>query len=349
MKEVVHSGDFTMLENLTATFNGSIMTRENVTCRKIPFSHDWRTAFDSATAVGILLALVSLAGNILTVIQIRTHRLLHTPTYTAILCLAVSDAVAVVFRFVKFRAKYLYALIFQCIDSNASVFDAFVAIFAFTSLNSSYFHLVMLKALRYYIIACPLKSYSIVTSNKIVRYSVFCWTSSAFIGAVYGIKAAMSVGYIGEGMTERTSLIIEVGCVFYFLAITLIPFLTLHVMKIRKMHTYITMHHRQERMMHTMMVGICVTTVVCLIVVVAFCVYVFIDGVEPFYLSNVAQMLFFVNHAFHPIFYFLFSEISRYNRCRRRGSAPFDSSTDCVSSFSNTMRLRTFHREESLT
>lgn len=185
--------------------------------------------------------------------------------------------------------------------------------------------------------------------KKIVRYSVLCWTSSAFIGAVYGIKAAMSVGYIGEGMTERTSLIIEVGCVFYFLAITLIPFLTLHVMKIRKMHTYITMHHRQERMMHTMIVGICVTTVVCLIVVVAFCVYVFIDGVEPFYLSNVAQMLFFVNHAFHPIFYFLFSEISRYNRCRRRGSAPFDSSTDCVSSFSNTMRLRTFHREESLT
>lgn len=346
MTEVIFLNNSGLLENVTTGYNVSNMTPENVTCRTIPFSEEWRALFHGATVVGALLAVVSLAGNIVTMAQIRSNRPLHTPTYTAILCLALADAIAVVFRFIKFRAQYLYALVFSCIDKNTPIFEAFASIFTFMTLNSSYFHLVMLSALRYYIIACPLKSYSgVVTSKKIVRLSILCWTISALIGAVYGIKAAMSVGYIGEGMAERTSLIIEVGCVFYFLAITLIPFLTLHVMKIRKMHTYMTMHHRQERMMHTMMVGIFVTTIVCLIVVVTFCVYFFVDGTEPFYLSNVAQVLFFVNHASHPIFYFLFSEVSRKNRCRKRGSVPFDSNTDFAS---QTFRLRTFHTEESI-
>lgn len=79
--------------------------------------------------------------------------------------------------------------------------------------------------------------------NKIVCYFVFCWISSVFIGVVYGIKVVMSVGYIGEGMMERLFLIIEVGCVFYFLVIMLIFFLILYVMKIWKMYMYIIMYY----------------------------------------------------------------------------------------------------------
>ncbi|XP_062573506.1 melanocyte-stimulating hormone receptor-like [Saccostrea cucullata] len=346
MEKLVSLNESGMYEEIANCFsNNSVMNSGNNTCRKIPFSDDWRAAFDTATSIGVTLALISLAGNILTIVQIRMNKLSHSPTYTAILCLAISDSVAVVFRFLKFRANYLYALIFMCIDENTKVYDAFAGVFAFATLNASYFHLVMLKALRYYIVAYPLKSHSVVTSRRVVGFSIICWTISAVIGAFYGLKAAMSVGMLWNGMTSRTSISIEFACVFYFLAITLIPFLTLHVMKIRKMHTYMTVRHRQERMMHTMMVAICVTTVVCLIVVLAFCFYFFIDENDPFYLSNVAQILFFVNHASHPIFYFLFSEVSRNSCCRKRQNSPFDSSTN---SRLRKTRLRTFHKDESM-
>ncbi|XP_048763175.1 melanocyte-stimulating hormone receptor-like [Ostrea edulis] len=333
-----------MLTEFTTVSNVSVIKLENDTCRKIPFSDEWRTLFDTATSIGVILALTSLLGNIFTIVQTRINKVLHTPTYTAILCLAISDSIAVVLRFIKFRANYLYALVFHCIDQKAKVFDAFVGIFAFASLNASCYHLVMLSAMRYYIVAHPLKSYSVVTSRRIVVYSIFCWTCSGVIGAIYGLKVAMNTGFIGKAMSTKTSLIIEIACVFYLLAITLIPCLTLHVMKIRKMHTYMTVRHRQERKMHTMMVAISVTTVVCLTAVLAFCLHFYVDGHEPFYLSNVAQSLFFVNHAAHPIFYFLFSGVSRNSRCRKRENGSFDSSSG---SRLQSTRLRTFHREES--
>lgn len=169
---------------------------------------------------GTILFIIGFVGNFVTVTFIVKSKTLHTPTYVTICCLAVSDGLASVCRYIlllqdsaiAWDIPYGWALfLFQT--------------FSFLFLHSASFHVTLLSYVRYVFLAKPLKSLEI-DNKSILKLSGTIWICSLIISGGYGISFVFNEDQNVGAWTE-----------FVFgLYIFVVPFVLVVYFHIKKMY-----------------------------------------------------------------------------------------------------------------
>ena len=167
---------------------------------------------------GTILFIIGFVGNFVTVTFIVRSKTLHTPTYVTICCLAVSDGLASVCRYIlllpdsaiSWDKPYEWAL---------SLFLTFNFLF----LHSAYFHMTFVSYVRYVFLAKPLKSLEI-DNKSILKLSGTIWICSLIIGVGYGISFVFD---LNDGLWT------EFGFRLYLF---LVPFVLVVYFHIKKMY-----------------------------------------------------------------------------------------------------------------
>lgn len=274
---------------------------------------EWNYVHEVFTCVGILLTVLSCVGNSVTIVFIRKTSVLHSPTFTGIACLAFSDMVAAIFRFLKFRSHAIFVMISGCNNRQRFVFEDSISVLSFLTLNSSYFHLTMLSVVRYRLISRPFKTYVGLTCRTVLRYSVVCWALALIASIVYGAKV-LTVSHTHKEQSD----ILEIAFVVYLFSITIIPLLTIHILKIRKLRKSLVVNRQHEIRMHAMMAVISITTVVCIVPIAGLLLHKTIGHAshtlsrrQMFIESQLSQVCLALNHAVHPLLYFVLSELMK--------------------------------------
>lgn len=274
---------------------------------------EWSHTHELFTCIGIALVAFSCVGNSVAIIFIARNSSLHTPTYTGIACLALCDLIAAIFRFLKFRSHAIYIIINGCVNKGQFIMDDTLSILSFFTLNSSYFHLIMVSVVRYKLISRPFKTYVGLDCRRVVQYSIVCWGLSVIASIGYGLKV-LTISHV----KNHESDVIEIAFVVYLFSITIVPLLTIHILKIRKLRKALVVNKRQEVRMHTMMAVISTTTVACIVPIAGLQLNKALGDAtqapapeELFIQGQLSQICLALNHALHPILYFMLSEVSK--------------------------------------
>ena len=129
-----------------------------------------------------IIFILGVIGNILTVIVISYWRKLHTPTFTMIACLAVSDAFSLVVHFLLMYTNLIEYVL--CFDVNEEAFSIFYSlIFHFIRYNSG-MQVCLLVVLRFIAIVYPLKFNKYLTCKRVVLMSACGSLSILLLGIV---------------------------------------------------------------------------------------------------------------------------------------------------------------------
>lgn len=133
--------------------------------------------------IGTLFLAVGVFGNFVTGTLILTIKTLHTPTFTTIACLAVSDLLSSLSRYLLILTQRQKMLKNDETEECYEIFET-VALFC---LHSSNFHMDLTSYIRYVFVARPIVSLEI-TCRKVLNISAFIWLSSFVISVIYTMR-----------------------------------------------------------------------------------------------------------------------------------------------------------------
>ena len=129
-------------------------------------------------------------GNLITIAVISYSRKLHTPTFTMIACLAVSDAFSLFVCVLLYYTINTYVLLRLCSGMNKKLVGTLKHILDLQSRLNAGSQLCLLASLRYMAIVNLLRFKLVCTSKRVVIMSVLGWlfvlissASAVFIGA----------------------------------------------------------------------------------------------------------------------------------------------------------------------
>ena len=180
-----------------------------------------RNDVDSAIFVfGTIVFIIGFIGNFVTVTFIVRSKTLHTPTYVTICCLAVSDGLASV-------SRYIFILPDSAISwdkLNEWMFLLYMT-FNFLFLYSASFHMTLVSHVRYVFLAKPLKSLEI-DNKSILKSSGTIWIFSLIVSTGY------SIGHI-LNKDQNVGKWVEFVFVLYLIGV---PFVLVVYFHIKKMY-----------------------------------------------------------------------------------------------------------------
>ena len=250
-----------------------------------------------------ILVCIGVVGNSATMIIICRRKDFHTATFTAIGLLALVDLLAVCFRAILLvhdinNAQGYYALTLSLNSTNGVLTATFVLYVC------SCMHVVMLARLRYKLLAYPIQGMSIMRTH-VIRESILAWIASCVLGIPYGLKAFLLpdlINYISE----------IIVCIAICLC-TVIPIVTFHILKIRKIREGITARANTMRTMNRMVTLICLVQTVSITSVPVQFLILFINGTlhAERYISWTVVLLLLVNHVMNPLLFFYFTTCRR--------------------------------------
>ncbi|XP_052694949.1 C-C chemokine receptor type 1-like [Crassostrea angulata] len=167
-----------------------------------------------------ILFCIGLIGNSITVCFVAVSKRLHAPTYVLIGCLAVSDVLASVTRYVQIFYKSLF---------NESSHLYIYEIFTFLFIHSAFFHMVLVSYVRFVFLVNPLHSLKL-TCKRILWMSFAIWISSVVVSIGYGTFKVLDLINI---ISFETAVFAEVGFGLY---ISGLPFIIVVVFNVRKLY-----------------------------------------------------------------------------------------------------------------
>ncbi|XP_062584763.1 melanocyte-stimulating hormone receptor-like [Saccostrea cucullata] len=249
---------------------------------------------------------IGFVGNIITLLVIIYLQRLHTPTYTAIACLSLSDLFALMSRYIMILPEPV-----------SSYFDnpsrqSMVYVFIFLFLHSANFHMVLISYVRYIFIAWPLKSLK-VGCRKIIKLSQTIWIFSFAITGIYSLQAILSINNIlSESMKNWCELVFAL----YIGGLPFFMILYFHVRKIYCMHRLpLAEREHRLRLVRSMSAILFVILIFYFLSISYPFIYTILDAL--YYtntggLSSIAfQQLFdfflLFNNSVNPLIYFFFS------------------------------------------
>ena len=252
-----------------------------------------------------ILVCIGVFGNSATMVIICRREDFHTATFTAIGLLALVDLLAVCFRAIllvdafNFAQQY-YALTLSWNSTNGLLTATFVLYVC------SCMHVVMLARLRYKLLAYPIQGMSIMRTH-VIRESILAWIASCVLGIPYGLKAFLLpdlINYISE----------IIVCIAICLC-TVIPIVTFHILKIRKIREGITARANTMRTMNRMVTLICLVQTVSITSVPVQFLISFINGTltlgVDLTLGWIVVLLLLINHVINPLLFFYFTTCRR--------------------------------------
>ncbi|XP_052692362.1 olfactory receptor 2T1-like [Crassostrea angulata] len=269
-----------------------------------------------------ILFCIGLIGNSITVCFVAVSKRLHTPTYVLIGCLAVSDVLASVTRYVQIFYRYIFKEY-----SHLRIYG----IFTFLFLHSAFFHMVLVSYVRFVFITNPLRSLTL-TCKRILWMSLAVRISSIVVSIGYGAVIVLKIMNI---ISLETADLAEVGFVMYVCGL---PFIIVVVFNVRKLYYLYnqTANVRRTRITNSMSLMFWIIIMIYLLSTIYPLFYI-IDYAVLKERSLLNRRLDFVHNMFsfsllvynclNPLIYFMFSPpvlrlLSRLRKCCNHGTDP---------------------------
>ncbi|XP_062573505.1 neuromedin-U receptor 2-like [Saccostrea cucullata] len=272
---------------------------------------------------------IGLIVNILAITSICLTGKVKIPTYTAILCLAVSDSLALVTRLARVEACAVCSLLYgeELCSGNKSRVTAVQTISSipsFMTLHGSFCHVILLAAVRYVIIVHPLKARGCLTSGKVIGFSGVAWTFTLIVSSVYGIACMKYLEGLYEGKANwfmDNFEVIDIIMCFYLFLVTLIPLLLFHIAKRKVIPATLTYHVVR---MNRMVIVVALITVISLFPLMLRNIISML-GLDKFtqkqkvIFFSAIQFIYFLRHVVNPVLYFWINEVlnkkRNYTKC----------------------------------
>ncbi|XP_052691534.1 olfactory receptor 52B6-like [Crassostrea angulata] len=262
-----------------------------------------------------ILFCIGLIGNSITVCFVAVSKRLHTPTYVLIGCLAVSDVLASVTRYVQIFAKFIFEeYSHRCI----------YGIFTFLFLHSARFHMVLVSYVRFVFITNPLHSLTL-TCKRILWMSFAVWISSVVVSIGYGTVEVLVLKNI---ISVETLALNELGFALY---VDGLPFIIVVVFNVRKLYYLYnqTALVRRTRIANSMSVMFWIIIVIYLLSTIYPLFYTIDYAVlkersllnrRLDFVHNMFSVSLLVNSCLNPLIYFMFSPpvLRLLSRLRKR-------------------------------
>ena len=272
-------------------------------CSNISFVAE-KYVFWSTLVIVLSIFVLGCIGNIVTIVIVLCSQKLHTPAYTMIVCLAVSDAFSLSVCILVYYTNINILMVCSGIDSKF----AFVlcVIFDIQSRLNAGSQLCILASVRYVAIVNPLKFKIKCTTRSVIVISVLGW--------VIVLLIAVSVVCVGSNLFTSTLQLCQV-LVFINVANFIIPtsiFIVLHCLKLRALRRSPTLNNKSLVRMNVVM------TLIILIYILSsslICIDRALVCFARIWLDY-DKFAFLLNCAINPFIYFFASPpcVNRFNK-----------------------------------
>lgn len=263
---------------------------------------------------------IGFIGNLTTCLVIIFSRKLHTPTYTAIALLALSDLLALTVRYVD-TFYDLYMDVF---------FDVYYIIWGFVyfAIHASCAHIVLLFYVRYRLVVSPLLSLSRFKPARVLRISCFLWALSIIFGYSYGCfsyyvdvaetrskPVTLSTAYIVDGVIALSLMVLPICIIMLF------HFKKFVIIRLSNSSSAVRLSNQMTIIVAMIIVIHCAS-------ILPFCLYAWLEvylqikkealAIDTKLFRDISIAMFFLNHTINPIIYFVWSMRRRGNTSPRR-------------------------------
>ena len=272
-------------------------------CDTVPFigSH-WYSGNISTSYLVTVCSIFAFGfiGNIATVAVIACWKKLHTPTFTMIACLAVSDAYSLLEHLMWNYTNLLYIL-WNCMGVRQEVLDITYNLMGILGRLSAGTQLCLLASIRYMAIVHPLKFQATLTTKRVVVMSVCGWV----IVVVFSTFSTFLASYIIRIYTKQLlfyAVLNSLNC--------LIPasvFITLHCLKVKAISRSPTLSSNSSSRMNVVVALVLVIYVLTASSVVINQLYIYVTEYAYYIMNKLTLLSFIVNCAVNPFIYFISS------------------------------------------
>ena len=170
--------------------------------------------------IAFIIFAFGLIGNIITIAKITFDPRFKRPVFICLRCLATADLTSLIIRY-TLNFTTLQRYLQYCHRINLPTVSAFLF---FGSHHNSAFHVVMLSAMRFFLVLRPLKYKQIISNRRVNIASAFVWVVSFIIGFIFAISTSM---------TSKESEI-NIGYSGYIFFIPCFLIIVFHILKIRR-------------------------------------------------------------------------------------------------------------------
>ena len=208
-----------------------------------PFSDYISSAFD---VVGVSIFVLGVIGNILTVVVICCSKKLHTPTFTMIACLAVSDTFSLLMFFLMSYTNTIY-LVYFCTGMKIEHSTILLTVMPFQGRLNAGTQLCLLASVRYMAIVKPLWFRVHITTKKVVIMSVFGWI---FV-FIFSLVCAIFEEYVFTSRSKVCNIYRFMNFVSFIIPTSI--FIILHCLKLRALRRSPSLNNKSLVRMNVVM------------------------------------------------------------------------------------------------
>ena len=243
--------------------------------------------------ISAIFICIGVIGNTTTIVTIRLSERFHGATYTTVALLASVDLVALCFHGIRV-AYYFYLMHYgELILPVYLLYGCVIA--TFITLVCSSFHVVMLARLRYKLLAFPIQGMNIMSRN-VACQSILAWVTSCILGIPYGIML-ISLNIFLLWIPEIVIGVLVCTC-------TVLPIVTYHILKIRKLRENLTRRANTMRLMNRIVILICVVQILSRMAGPIYFIIYFSIGFDA-NIHLITQLLRLTSHAMNPILLYI--------------------------------------------
>lgn len=269
-------------------------------------------------------SLIGMAANIIVISVIVKDQRLHRPTFFLICSLAGAD-----FTFLFTRLPR-YIMRFFADDTNLETYRYTRLVLDIVGLfagSASVIHIVVMAALRYFIVVHPLRSHVCLTNIRVFLTSICVWTFA------FGTSAWYSYGLIALGLKSKVFQYTNFVITVFYSVLPMLLIALLHFFKARELLISLsecssTTVRNMSRVVTVVIVCFLITTTpanVVDILVISFG-YRYSETKTFFVLSQVSKIMLHLNFTANPFIYFAHS--SQFQKSIKRCCCPCHRQTD---------------------
>ena len=253
---------------------------------------------DAEFVAAIIILVLGFSGNVVTVAVISCWKKLHTPTFTMIACLAVSDAYSLLQHF------FWHYTIFEnddisyfCTKLHRNGYTLLRNLTIFIGRLNAGFQLCLLASLRYIAVVHPLKFKTCCSPKKVIIGSLCGW----IIVLLFSIFCTFSLIFWRHIFNSwKQSWDFRVSVSFLNFIIPTLLFIILHFLKMRALRRSPVLNNSTSRKMS-------IVIFIIILIYAASTASIGLAQLEINFFGNINTIAFMISCSINPFIYFVSS------------------------------------------
>ena len=272
--------------------NSTPTNNSNETSFVIPKCEDFfHYSNDAESVAAIIILVLGFSGNIGTVAVTSCWKKLHTPTFTMIACLAVSDAYSLLQHFFWHYTIY-------CTELHPFVYDILrYSIILIGRLNAG-FQLCLLASLRYIAVVHPLKFKTFCFPKKVIFVSLCGWIVVLLFSTFCTLVLIIYSRHIFNSVEQALDLQRSVS--FLNFIIPTLLFIILHFLKMRALRQSPVLNNSTSRKMS-------IVIFIIILIYVASTASIALAQLGISFFAKINTIAFMISCSINPFIYFVSS------------------------------------------